>query len=43
MFIISMLFCVGLLTFLLGMEKEAWSEISTAGLYLDGYFSRVNK
>ncbi len=43
MLIISLLFIVGLLTFFCGMEKEAWAEISTAGLYLDGYFSRVNK
>jgi len=43
MLIISILFMVGLLTFYCGMEKEAWSEISTAGLYLDGYFSRARK
>lgn len=43
MIIIAILFMVGLLTFFYGMEKEAWSEISTAGLYLDGYFSRARK
>jgi len=43
MLIISLLFFVGLFTFIWGMEKEAWAEISTAGIYLDGYFSRVRK
>jgi len=43
MIIITILFIVGLLTFYCGMEKEAWAEISTAGLYLDGYFSRVRQ
>lgn len=43
MLIISMLFCVGLVTFFWGMEKDAWSEISTAVIYLDGYFARVKQ
>lgn len=43
MIIIFMLFLVGLGTFFCGMEKEAWAEISTAGIYLDGYFSRFRQ
>lgn len=43
MLIISLLFFAGFFVFLWGMEKESWSEISTAGLYLDGYFSRVRQ
>ena len=43
MLIISILFVAGLLTFFYGMEKEEWAEISTAGIYLDGYFSRARK
>lgn len=43
MVIITIFFIVGLLTFYCGMEKQAWAEISTAGIYLDGYFPRVDK
>ena len=43
MLIIAILFLVGLVTFFYGMEKEAWAEISTAGIYLDGYFWRVRR
>lgn len=38
MLIISILFLVGFFVFLWGMEKQAWSEIETAGIYLDGYY-----
>lgn len=43
MLIIAILFLVGLGTFLCGIERETWEEISTAEIYLDGYFYRVRK
>lgn len=43
MLIIAILFLVGLGTFFCGIEREAWEEISTAEIYLDGYFYRVRQ